>query len=321
MGDQIVINSDRLILSSKAGETFHYSKKRYAVVTDDEVTIDAHKQIVITTNTKTVLNSPAIYLGEYDQTNEPVLLGQTTVNWLYDLCQWLLTHTHWYKHTHPDAGKAVPDKTQTTVQAEALKSMRDKLGTLMSRRVFVVGGGLAPGKNGGTITNGTSPVVVTVATGEGVPGGFTGANKKSDPSVRAPSQSESEVDAAQTAALEAMEASNKAKEDADAAASAADSARQLAKGGSKEVRKAAATAISATRKMKPHVANASKHAVKSQTAANNAAAATNNVARTTAKVTAIDESNKAKAEAEIVSQQKTVAENAAVTAQVESAKT
>ena len=96
VGDQIVIHSDRVILAARTGETFHYSKKRYAVVTDSEYTVDAQNQIVLTTNNKTIINSPAIYLGEYDKTDEPVLLGQTTVNWLSDLCEWLLVHTHWY---------------------------------------------------------------------------------------------------------------------------------------------------------------------------------------------------------------------------------
>ena len=180
LGDQIVINSDRIILSSKTNETFHFSKKRYAIVTDDEYTVDAHNQIIFTTNNKTVLNSPAIYLGEYNQTNEPVLLGQTSVNWLYELCNWLLTHTHWYKHTHPDVGGATPDKTQTTVQSAALAVLRDELNTLLSRRVFVVGGGFAPGKNGevGNVKNGAAPVVVTLPSGNGVPGGFAGVNNR-----------------------------------------------------------------------------------------------------------------------------------------------
>ena len=74
LGDQIVINSDRIIISAKKNEMFQYSKKRMSFVTDDEFTVDAQNQIVINTNNKTVLNSPAIYLGEYNQTNEPVLL-------------------------------------------------------------------------------------------------------------------------------------------------------------------------------------------------------------------------------------------------------
>jgi hypothetical protein len=90
-------------------------------------------------------------LGEYDQTSEPVLLGQTSVNWLYELCNWLLEHTHWYNHTHPDAKMTTedsPDKTQTSVQVERLKILRDNLQALLSRRVFVTGGGYAHGSDG-----------------------------------------------------------------------------------------------------------------------------------------------------------------------------
>jgi hypothetical protein len=183
LGDQIVINSDRVIISAKKNEMFQYSKKRMAFVTDDEFTIDAHNQIVINTNNKTVLNSPAIYLGEYNQTSEPVLLGQTTVNWLYNFCNWTLAHTHWYKHNHPDAqggtvGDPNPTSTQTSVEAAALIVLRENLNLLLSRRVFVVGGGLAPGVNGGTIANGASPVTITTPAGSGVPGGFGGSNNR-----------------------------------------------------------------------------------------------------------------------------------------------
>lgn len=148
IGDQIVMNSDRIIISAKKNEMFQFSKKRMSFVTDGEYTVDAHDQIVFTTNVKTVLNSPAIYLGEYDETEEPVLLGKTTVKWLQALCQWLLTHNHWHIHKHPDAGKAEPDKTQLPVQTEKLKQLRDTLDSLLSRRVFVTGGGYAPGADG-----------------------------------------------------------------------------------------------------------------------------------------------------------------------------
>lgn len=158
-GDQIVINSDRLVLSARWGEMFQYSKKRFGIVTDSEYTVDAHEQIVLTTNTKAVINSPAIYLGQYDETNEPVMLGQTTISWLHDLCNWLLEHTHWYEHTHPDpqGGQtggpkdATPVKTQTPVQIKKLEGLRDSLHELLSRRVFVVGGGTADGVDGGPL--------------------------------------------------------------------------------------------------------------------------------------------------------------------------
>ena len=150
-GDQIVINTDRLILSARNNEMFHFSKKRYSIVTDSEYTVDAHDQIVLTTHVKTVLNSPAIYLGEYDQTNEPVLLGQTSVNWLYEFCNLFIEHTHWYIHSHKDAGKESPSQTQALVQLQRAIALRDNLHTLLSRRVFVVGGGFAPGQNGASI--------------------------------------------------------------------------------------------------------------------------------------------------------------------------
>lgn len=183
IGDQLVINSDRVTISTKKNKLFQYSKKRMSFVTDDECTIDAQNQIIITTNNKTVLNSPAIYLGEYNQTNEPVLLGQTSVNWLFDLCNWLLAHTHWYNHKHPDAqggttGNANPTQTQTTVQAASLTVLRNNLNLLMSRRVFTVGGGLAPGANGGTILNGEPAVTIATPAGSGVPGGWSGSNRK-----------------------------------------------------------------------------------------------------------------------------------------------
>lgn len=176
-GDQIVINSDRLVLSARYEEILAYSKKRFGICTDNEFTVDAHQQMVFSTHTKIVLNSPAIYLGQYDATNEPVLLGQTTVNWLYELCNWLLEHTHWYKHSHVDAGTESPSKTQVPVQVAQLIALRDRLHKLMSRRVYVVGGGLEAGQDGASIPEGTAPVKIQVYdSGAGAPGGFKGKN-------------------------------------------------------------------------------------------------------------------------------------------------
>lgn len=182
-GDQIVIQTDRLIFSSRFGETFHYSKKRYGIVTDSEYTVDAHDQIVITTNQKTVINSPAIYLGQYNETNEPALLGQTTVDWLYDLCEWLKAHTHWYNHTHPKTGGPSPNQTQKPVQIAALEALQARLKPLLSRRVFLTGGGYAPGADGKAIKEKDNDVKITplsinVGSGAGVPGGFHGKNSR-----------------------------------------------------------------------------------------------------------------------------------------------
>ena len=248
IGDQIVINSDRLVFSSKAEETLHFSKKRYAITTDSEYTVDAQDQIVITSNTKTVLNSPAIYLGEYDKTSEPVVLGQTTVDWLYDLCDWILAHIHGHAHIHPhphihahphvhidppaiapiplyvgvgegagvtsvggggtniiagvggvDLGpvsiantsdpintvsadptntlNANPYQTQISVQQESLVALRDSLEKILSKRVFVTGGGYAPGKYAGSLLK----TKINTFSGDGVPGGYFGKIRGSNP--------------------------------------------------------------------------------------------------------------------------------------------
>jgi hypothetical protein len=181
IGDQIVINTDRLTLSSKTEETFHYSKKKYSVATDSEYTVDAQQQIVITSNTKTVLNSPLIYLGEIDETGEPAVLGRSLVVWLYELCNWLLDHVHEYDHKHPIPHlhpgisptpplpwvslNADENKTQQSVQGYELKQIRDSLNKILSKRVFLTGGGHAPGKYAGNSLS----TKINPFTGEGIP--------------------------------------------------------------------------------------------------------------------------------------------------------
>jgi hypothetical protein len=198
-GDQIVINTDRLVLSSRFAETLHFSKKRYAIATDSEYTVDANDQIVITTNNVATINAPQIFLGQYGDTNEPALLGQTTVDWMYDLCNWLLDHVHWYHHVHPhphgheDAGRvdkentndANPDQTQIPVQQIKLKLLRDNLHKTLSRRVFVTGGGYSPGSDGVKPTGSggecKDPVKINTVTGQGVVGDFKGRNRREGP--------------------------------------------------------------------------------------------------------------------------------------------
>ena len=169
-GDQIVINSDRLIFSSKAAETFHYSKKRYAIVTDDEYTVDAQKQIVFTTNAWTVLNSPQIFLGVYGSKFEPALLGTTTVYWLYQLTTWMLLNVNSQiailqsvmVHFHIDSvkGPTTPPQPPALVIMQtqlasllasqtSLLDLQTQLDGLLSQRVFVSGGGGEPGADGG----------------------------------------------------------------------------------------------------------------------------------------------------------------------------
>jgi len=173
-GDQIVVNSDRLIFSSKANETFHFSKKRYSIVTDAEYTLDAHKQVVITTNEKTVINSPFIFLGEYGEKSEAVLLGNSTAFWLNSMCDWLYQQTEWmiadleaqkaHKHNPDTRGdkESTPDGSSISKIGDLISKMRnyqkelralqEQIPALLSQRVFTVGGGWAPGQNGGDLS-------------------------------------------------------------------------------------------------------------------------------------------------------------------------
>ena len=114
------------------------------------------------------------------------------VDWLYDLCNWMLDHTHWHNHTHPDddggkghkeVGNAKSNLTQLSVQQQQLIMLRDSLHKMMSRRVFVTGGGYAPGADGKMPSgyNGTEPISVNTATGAGIPGDFKGVSRREGP--------------------------------------------------------------------------------------------------------------------------------------------
>ena len=145
-----------------------------------EFTVDAHQQMVLTTNTKIVLNSPAIYLGEYDETDEPVLLGQTTVNLIWDLIELFKQHVHKHDHSHTNAGAPSPKMTQepTDPLVQQATALQVRLKSLLSRRVYVTGGGFAPGTNGASIIEGTPPIKIDVGSGAGAPGGFNGESHR-----------------------------------------------------------------------------------------------------------------------------------------------
>ncbi len=181
-GDQLLVNSDRLIFSSKAEETLFFSKKRFAITTDDEYTVDSknqmvfttedkfivdvNKELILTTNKVAAINSPTIYLGEYGENNEPILLGRTTVIWLTNLCDILIKNievqikltTAMIGHSHI----TIDGETGSTdskwgaeiakfikpleEQINLIKEQKEILNRLLSTKVFTVGGGGAKGK-------------------------------------------------------------------------------------------------------------------------------------------------------------------------------
>jgi hypothetical protein len=172
VGDQIVINSGRLVFQARDNEFLQYAKRRFAVVTDSEYTVDAHEQIVLTTNGPTTFNSPVIFLGEANQMGEPALLGRTTTDWLMALCEWLANQCDWQielceewlaKHEHdtkkdPTLAPKPEWVSKMSNHVSAMKTLKQQIKDLqniapknMSQRVYLTGGGSAPGHPGGDL--------------------------------------------------------------------------------------------------------------------------------------------------------------------------
>lgn len=160
-GDQIVINSDRLVFSSKTNEFFVFAKDRIAMSTDSEISIDAEKKITLTSMELLSVNAPKIYLGNHAIEYEPAILGRTAVSWLNTLCKVLVanidsqlailnaTISHFHignlgKPTSPPIAPALSQFQQQLpkllAQKASLESLRNELTTLLSSRVFVTGG-------------------------------------------------------------------------------------------------------------------------------------------------------------------------------------
>jgi hypothetical protein len=128
-GNQILINSERVMFSSKTGEMVTFAKGKLGFATDSEMTLNAVKRIVTTTSQHTSVVSPTIHLGAYTTTRHPVLKGDITTNWLSSLCGWLSSHVHNdpYITTGPPA------------QQGTLAGLRARLPTLHSTRVWIDG--------------------------------------------------------------------------------------------------------------------------------------------------------------------------------------
>lgn len=128
-GNQILINSERVIISSKSGEMVQFAKGKYGVATDGELTMNAVGRFVTTTSVHTSVVSPTIHLGEYITTRHPVLKGDVAVAWMSSLCGWLSGHVHNDPYI----------TTGSPAQQGQLSGLRARLPTLLSTRVFIAG--------------------------------------------------------------------------------------------------------------------------------------------------------------------------------------
>lgn len=168
-GDQIIFNSDRLVFSARANEILFYSKKIIGMATDSALSLNSYGNTTITSNKGIItLNAPKIYLNFNPEgaNDQPVLLGRTTVLWMYALCDWMLLSVNnqiqtlttlllfCASHIHGSAaGPTTPplpvtapmliafgEQLQSAFASQiSLTVLRSQLSALMSSRTFVGG--------------------------------------------------------------------------------------------------------------------------------------------------------------------------------------
>jgi hypothetical protein len=77
-GDQLFINSDRIILSAKASEFIIYGKGNTGVITDGQYSIDAENEIYLHSNNKVTIHSAGANQIFLNSENGNVYLGKNT---------------------------------------------------------------------------------------------------------------------------------------------------------------------------------------------------------------------------------------------------
>jgi hypothetical protein len=75
-GDQLFINSDRIVLSAKASEFIIYGKGNTGVITDGQYSIDAEKEIYLHSNDKVTIHSAGANQIFLNSENGSVFLGK-----------------------------------------------------------------------------------------------------------------------------------------------------------------------------------------------------------------------------------------------------
>lgn len=161
-GDQIVFSSDRLIFSSRVNEMMFFSKKFITITTDQVLSLNSYGNTTITSTSGIMaLNAAKIYLNfnKEGPNEQPVLLGRTTVLWMYALCDWMLLNVNTQiqmlmaliSHFHlgfkgpttpalPPAAVLWAEQLQSLYASQtSLLALRSQLSSLMSSRVFLGG--------------------------------------------------------------------------------------------------------------------------------------------------------------------------------------
>lgn len=133
VGDQILINSGRLIFSAKNAEMMFYSKKNYGFISDGALSINNGKGIevsvgedinIVTNDRNFAIHSGkgSIFLGDEDR--EPLVKGKTLVSLMRDLLAEILKQQYL---TPSGPTKIGPENVA------AFKSIDSKLETMLSK--------------------------------------------------------------------------------------------------------------------------------------------------------------------------------------------
>jgi hypothetical protein len=145
-GDQLFINSDRIILSSKAKEFIIFGKANTGIITDGNFSVDAEKEIYLHSNNKVTIHSAGanqiflnsengkIYLGKNTGEGaagaavQKMVLGGELVKIMGELIDEITKQIY-----ATPVGPTAPGPTN----AAAFKAIKGKLNTLLSAKNFL----------------------------------------------------------------------------------------------------------------------------------------------------------------------------------------
>lgn len=129
-GAQIILNSDRLFFNTKE-EGIYFTSNKDIGLSGEQVGVDGEKYVA--------LDARKIYLGRIalKKEDEPVLLGQSTVDWLSQLVTNLDTLIRTMATAPPEGPySGVVSSIAKSIQPQ-MPTLRQRLELLKSRKVFV----------------------------------------------------------------------------------------------------------------------------------------------------------------------------------------
>ena len=125
-----MMNSDRIFFNSKK-EGIYLSAEKDVGITAEQVGIDGDKYVA--------LDASKIYLGRIalKKEDEPVLLGQSTIDWLSQLVTNLNTLINTMAKAPPEGPYSGAVSSVAKAVQPQLPTLKNRLDLLKSRKVFV----------------------------------------------------------------------------------------------------------------------------------------------------------------------------------------